>query len=124
MNLMTSKTASRPLPAAEPANTAVDVLFFGVGDRALGKILLARGAKGVCAILLGGDAGELEADLARRFPEATLVANEMMVRDDMAKVARYTEKPSEALALTLDIRGTRFSGGYGNRSVRSPSVRR
>lgn len=106
MNLMTSEAASRLLPAAEPANTAADVLFFGVGDSALGKVLLARSAKGVCAILLGDDAGDLEADLAGRFPETTLVANEVMVRDDLAKVVRYAEKPSEGLALTLDMRGT------------------
>ncbi|SDT09834.1 methylated-DNA--[protein]-cysteine S-methyltransferase [Bradyrhizobium canariense] len=106
MNLMTSEAALRLLPAAEPANTATDVLLFGVGDSALGKVLLARSAKGVCAILLGDDAGELEADLAGRFPEATLVANEVMVRDDLAKVVRYAEKPSEGLDLALDMRGT------------------
>jgi AraC family transcriptional regulator of adaptative response/methylated-DNA-[protein]-cysteine methyltransferase len=106
MNLMTSGAALRLLPAAEPANAAANVLFFGVGDTALGKVLLARSAKGVCAILLGDDAGELEADLASRFPEATLVANEVMVRDDLAKVVRYAEKPSEGLDLALDIRGT------------------
>ena len=106
MNLMTSEAALRLLPAAEPANTATDVLLFGVGDSALGKVLLARSAKGVCAIVLGDDAGELEADLAGRFPEATLVANEVMVRDDLAKVVRYAEKPSEGLDLALDMRGT------------------
>jgi AraC family transcriptional regulator of adaptative response/methylated-DNA-[protein]-cysteine methyltransferase len=106
MNLMTSEAALRLLPAAEPANTATDVLLVGVGDSALGKVLLARSAMGVCAILLGDDAGELEADLAGRFPEATLVANEVMVRDDLAKVVRYAEKPSEGLDLALDMRGT------------------
>ena len=106
MNLMISEAATRLLPAAEPANTAADVLFFGVGDSALGKVLLARSAKGVCAILLADDAGELEADLAGRFPGATLVANEVAVRDDLAKVIRYAEKPSEGLALTLDMHGT------------------
>jgi AraC family transcriptional regulator, regulatory protein of adaptative response / methylated-DNA-[protein]-cysteine methyltransferase len=106
MNLMTSDAALRQLPAVEPANTATDVLLFGVGDSALGKVLLARSAKGVCAILLGDDAGELEADLAGRFPEATLVANEVMVRDDLAKVIRYAERPSEGLDLALDMRGT------------------
>jgi AraC family transcriptional regulator, regulatory protein of adaptative response / methylated-DNA-[protein]-cysteine methyltransferase len=106
MNLMTSEAALRLLPAAEPANAAANVLFFGVGDTALGKVLLARSAKGVCAILLGDDAGELEADLASRFPEATLVANEVMVRDDLAKVVRYAERPSEGLDLALDMRGT------------------
>jgi methylated-DNA-[protein]-cysteine S-methyltransferase/AraC family transcriptional regulator of adaptative response/methylated-DNA-[protein]-cysteine methyltransferase len=106
MNLMTSEAALRLLPAAEPANTATDVLLFGVGDSALGKVLLARSAKGVCAILLGDDAGELEADLAGRFPAATLVANGVMVRDDLAKVVRYAAKPSEGLDLALDMRGT------------------
>jgi len=106
MNLTTSEAALRLLQADEPANTAADLLFFGVGDSALGKILLARSAKGVCAILLGDDAGELEADLAGRFPEATLVANEVMVRDDLAKVVRHAEKPSEGLELALDMRGT------------------
>lgn len=106
MNLMTSEAALRLLPAVEPANTATDVLLFAVADTALGKVLLARSAKGVCAILLGEDSAELEADLATRFPEATLIANEVMVRDDLAKVARYAEKPSEGLDLTLDMRGT------------------
>jgi AraC family transcriptional regulator of adaptative response/methylated-DNA-[protein]-cysteine methyltransferase len=106
MNLMRSEGTLLLLPAAEPANTAADVLFFGVGATALGKVLLARSAKGVCAILLGDDAGELEADLARRFPEATRVENEVMVRDDLAKVVRYAEKPSEGLDLVLDMRGT------------------
>jgi methylated-DNA-[protein]-cysteine S-methyltransferase/AraC family transcriptional regulator of adaptative response/methylated-DNA-[protein]-cysteine methyltransferase len=106
MNLMTSEAALQLLPAVGRASTATDVLLFGVGDSALGKVLLARSAKGVCAILLGDDAGELEADLAGRFPEATLVANEVMVRDDLAKVVRYAEKPSEGLDLALDMRGT------------------
>jgi AraC family transcriptional regulator, regulatory protein of adaptative response / methylated-DNA-[protein]-cysteine methyltransferase len=106
MNLTTSEAALRLLQADEPANTAAGLLFFGVGDSALGKVLLARSAKGVCAILLGDDARELEEDLADRFPEATLVANEVMVRDDLAKVVRYVEKPSEGLELALDMRGT------------------
>ena len=106
MNLMTSEAALRLLPAVGPASTATDVLLFGVGDSALGKVLLARSAKGVCAILLGDDVGELEADLANRFPKATLVANEVIIRDDLAKVVRYAEKPSEGLDLALDMRGT------------------
>jgi AraC family transcriptional regulator, regulatory protein of adaptative response / methylated-DNA-[protein]-cysteine methyltransferase len=106
MNLMTSEAALRLPPAVGPASTATDVFLFGVGDTALGKVLLARSAKGVCAILLGDDVGELEANLANRFPKATLVANEVFIRDDLAKVVRYAEKPSEGLDLPLDMRGT------------------
>jgi AraC family transcriptional regulator of adaptative response/methylated-DNA-[protein]-cysteine methyltransferase len=107
MNLMTSEAAFRFLPAEEHTEAEADILFFTACDCAFGKVLLARGAKGVCAILLGDSASELEADLARRFPKSTLVADEAVVRDDLAKVVRYLETPSEGLDLmTIDMRGT------------------
>ena len=106
MNLMTSEAALRLLTTVDPANTATEILFFTIVDTALGKVLLARSVKGVCAILLGDDATGLEVDLTARFPGATLIANEAMVRDDLAKVARYADKPAEELDLTLDMRGT------------------
>jgi methylated-DNA-[protein]-cysteine S-methyltransferase/AraC family transcriptional regulator of adaptative response/methylated-DNA-[protein]-cysteine methyltransferase len=117
MNLMTSEAALRLLPAAESVSTAADVLFFGIRDSVLGKVLLARGAKGVCAILLGDDAGELEADLAGRFPEAALVANEVKVRDDLAKVVRYAEKPAEGLDLAPPQDSTRGARHAARRST-------
>lgn len=106
MNLMTSEADLRLLPATERHQPTTEVLFFGGSDSALGKVLLARSARGVCAILLGDDAAGLAVDLAARFPGATLIANEAMVRDDLAKVIRYAEKPSEGLDLALDMRGT------------------
>jgi AraC family transcriptional regulator, regulatory protein of adaptative response / methylated-DNA-[protein]-cysteine methyltransferase len=106
MSLMTSETTLRVKPTVKAPSTAVDVLFFATGECALGKVLVARSVEGVCAILLGDDAGKLEVDLADRFPEATRVENEAVVRDDMAKVVRYAEKPSQGLDLVLDMRGT------------------
>jgi methylated-DNA-[protein]-cysteine S-methyltransferase/AraC family transcriptional regulator of adaptative response/methylated-DNA-[protein]-cysteine methyltransferase len=106
MNLTTSEATLRLSSTVEPANGATEILFFAITGTALGKILLARSVKGVCAILLGDDATELEADLATRFPKATLIANDAMVHDDLAKVARYAEKPAEGLDLILDMRGT------------------
>lgn len=98
MNLMISAPATTP--------TDVDVLFQATAEFALGKVLVARSAKGVCAILLGANIKELEADLAARFPRAKLVANEAMVRDDLAKVVRFVDKPAEGLHLAVDMRGT------------------
>jgi len=106
MNLMTSEATQRLNPTATSPNTAVDVLFYATGECALGKLLVARSAKGVCAILLGDDTQAMEADLAARFPKSTLVGNEVMVSDDLSKVARYADNPSEGLDLTLDMRGT------------------
>jgi AraC family transcriptional regulator, regulatory protein of adaptative response / methylated-DNA-[protein]-cysteine methyltransferase len=108
MNLMTSEAAFRPTPAATHDNAGVDIISHATGECALGQVLVARSVSGVCAILIGAHHGELEADLAARFPDAELVANEVVVHDDMAKVIRFVDRPAEGLHLTLDMRGTPF----------------
>jgi AraC family transcriptional regulator, regulatory protein of adaptative response / methylated-DNA-[protein]-cysteine methyltransferase len=106
MNLMISETRLRHVPAATHIEVTVDILCYATGECALGRVLVARSVNGVCAILMGADHDELEADLAARFPQATLVANEAVVHDDLAKVIRFVDKPAEGLHLTLDMRGT------------------
>jgi AraC family transcriptional regulator, regulatory protein of adaptative response / methylated-DNA-[protein]-cysteine methyltransferase len=106
MNLMMTEAAWRPMPAAAQADGAVETFSYGIGGCALGQVLLARSDWGVCAILLGAGREELEADLAARFPKVRLVADAAAVRDDLAKVIRFVDKPAEGLNLTLDMRGT------------------
>jgi AraC family transcriptional regulator of adaptative response/methylated-DNA-[protein]-cysteine methyltransferase len=106
MNLMISQTALRSASAAAQTNVAIDILSYASGKCALGQVLVARSDRGVCAILLGADAGALEAALAARFPQGTLVANETAVHDDLVKVIRFMDNPAEGLHLTLDMRGT------------------
>jgi AraC family transcriptional regulator, regulatory protein of adaptative response / methylated-DNA-[protein]-cysteine methyltransferase len=108
MNLMMSETTWRPMRAAMHADVGVKILSYGIGECTLGDVLIARSDRGVCAILLGAGHDELEADLAARFPKAVLVANEAAVRDDLAKVIRFVDKPAAGLHLTLDLRGTPF----------------
>jgi AraC family transcriptional regulator, regulatory protein of adaptative response / methylated-DNA-[protein]-cysteine methyltransferase len=108
MSLMISEIALRAAPVATPADVPVDILSYATGQCALGQVLVARSSRGVCGILIGDDHDELEADLSVRFPEATLVANEAVVRDDLAEVIRFVERPAEGLHLTLDMRGTPF----------------
>lgn len=74
----------------------------------MGKVLVARSVKGVCAILIGDDADELTMDLTRRFPQVVLVQSEAAVKANVAKILRYIAKPSDGLHLTLDMRGTPF----------------
>jgi AraC family transcriptional regulator of adaptative response/methylated-DNA-[protein]-cysteine methyltransferase len=106
MNLMISETLLQHTTAATHADVAVDILFHATGECALGRVLVARSVDGVCAILIGADHDELEADLAGRFPRATLVANEAVVHDDLAKVIRFVDNPAVGFHLTLDMRGT------------------
>jgi AraC family transcriptional regulator of adaptative response/methylated-DNA-[protein]-cysteine methyltransferase len=118
MNLMTPDAGLRSTPTTETAKATVDILFYGIGHCAMGKVLIARSAQGVCALLLGNDPNELETDLADRFPNSTLVSNEVMVRDDLIKIARFVDKPSDRLSRSICV-GRRFSAACGRKFARS-----
>jgi O-6-methylguanine DNA methyltransferase len=102
---MNRKSASRAVPESDDR---VEVLYYATSECVLGRVLVARSAKGVCAILLGGDDTALQADLALRFPNSTQVEKPKAVRGDLNKIIRFAEKPTEELHLTLDMRGTAF----------------
>ena len=108
MNLMISETKVRRESTPTHTGAPVEILSYATGECALGEVLIARSVNGVCAILMGTGRTELEADLAARFPQTTLVANEAAVRDDRARVIRFLDAPAEGLDLSLDMRGTPF----------------
>jgi AraC family transcriptional regulator of adaptative response/methylated-DNA-[protein]-cysteine methyltransferase len=86
----------------------VYIISYATGESALGRVLVARSIRGVCAILIGAHDKELLTDLAARFPEAKLMPDEAFLKSDLAKVARFVDKPTEGLDLPLDLRGTPF----------------
>ena len=106
MILTISENTAQPASEITHAHAAADTISYATGECALGQVLIARSAKGVCAILIGADRCELGVDLACRFPSSTLVANEPIVREDLAKVIRFVNRPVENLGLPLDMRGT------------------
>lgn len=69
---------------------------------------MSQTAKGVCAILLGDDAGALVRDLQGRFPLATLVGGDLAFEQTVARVIGFVERPPLGLDLPLDVRGTAF----------------
>ena len=83
-------------------------IAFTTGESALGTVLVARSARGICAILIGSEAGELTADLAARFPQNALVQNDQRLDGDLEKILRFIETPARGLDLQLDIHGTPF----------------
>ncbi|MBM1816843.1 methylated-DNA--[protein]-cysteine S-methyltransferase [Pseudosulfitobacter pseudonitzschiae] len=87
---------------------AADTLLFATAPCPLGRILVARGTKGVRAVLIGDRADALEADLAARFPKSRLLADDRAVRDDITKVVRFIEAPAKGLDLVLELNGTPF----------------
>ncbi len=87
------------------ANTAI---HFSVGECSLGSILVARSARGVCAIMLGDEPEALLHELEDRFPKARLIGGDEDFERLVAKVVGFVEEPKKGLDLPLDVRGTAF----------------
>jgi AraC family transcriptional regulator of adaptative response/methylated-DNA-[protein]-cysteine methyltransferase len=81
---------------------------YAVGDSSLGKILVARTDRGVCAIFLDDDADTMIGELNRRFPKARVAAGGAEFKDILAKVVAFAETPQAGLDLPLDLQGTAF----------------
>jgi O-6-methylguanine DNA methyltransferase len=93
----------------KPLAGGADHIFFSVGDSPVGKVLVARTAVGVCAVLIGASRAALESDLEARFPGRTLVGNASKVQDDLDEVIRFIAAPHGDFKLLLDMRhGTAF----------------
>jgi len=103
--------ASRELgmpPRRYRAGGAGERITFGITKCRLGAVLAAATERGVCAILLGDDAGALEADLRERFARAEVVAADRSFATTLAKVVALVDGRSPGDGLPLDIRGTVF----------------
>lgn len=83
-------------------------IFFAIGECSMGAILAAQTKRGVCAILIGNDAGQLVQDLQDKFPKAKLVGDAPEYQEVMAQIVALVENPKSGLDLPLDIRGTAF----------------
>ncbi len=87
-----------------------EAVWHAIGRCSLGRVLVAATARGLCAILLGDKAADLQADLKARFPNATLTKPPAGFADWIDKVVRFIDDPAHAqgLDLPLDVRGTAF----------------
>jgi AraC family transcriptional regulator of adaptative response/methylated-DNA-[protein]-cysteine methyltransferase len=95
-------------PSNYRAGGAKTAIRFAIGECSLGAILVAASERGVCAILIGDDPGELARDLQDRFPRADLIGGDAKFEQLVAKVVGFVEAPRLGLALPLDVRGTAF----------------
>jgi AraC family transcriptional regulator, regulatory protein of adaptative response / methylated-DNA-[protein]-cysteine methyltransferase len=95
-------------PSRYRAGGTSEEIKFAVGQTSLGAILVASSKKGVAAILLGDDAGELVRSLQDRFPKAHLIGADRNYETLIARVVGLVEAPAIGLDLPLDVRGTAF----------------
>jgi len=95
-------------PAAYRAGGRGADIRFAVGQCALGAILVASSARGVCAIFLGDDPDALVRALQDQFPSAGLIGGDAGFERLVARVVAFVESPGTGLDLPLDVQGTAF----------------
>jgi len=83
-------------------------IAFAIAQTSLGALLVARSARGVCAISLGDDPDALLRELQDRFPRAELVGGDAGFERLLAQVVGLIAQPGIGHDLPLDVRGTAF----------------
>jgi AraC family transcriptional regulator of adaptative response/methylated-DNA-[protein]-cysteine methyltransferase len=77
-------------------------------DCPFGRLLVGATDKGVCFIGFAEPDAALMADLRRRFPNATVTADDPALAGTVQTVLDFLREPKQALDLPLDLRGTAF----------------
>ena len=95
-------------PTAYRSGGANTEIRFAIGECSLGSILVARSARGICAISLGDDPETLARELQDRFPKARLIGDDAAFAALVAQVVGWVEAPRVGVDLPLDVRGTAF----------------
>jgi AraC family transcriptional regulator of adaptative response/methylated-DNA-[protein]-cysteine methyltransferase len=85
----------------------VEISYATVGSP-LGRLLVARTARGVCAVAMGGSDRDLERSLAREYPVATVRKDPGPLDRWIREVLAHLAGRQPRLDLPLDVRATAF----------------
>jgi AraC family transcriptional regulator of adaptative response/methylated-DNA-[protein]-cysteine methyltransferase len=85
---------------------------FVVKECSLGRVLVAQSSRGICAVLLGDDAGELQRELTTRFAALRIGAGGVEMDAVALKVVAFLESTGDDSAkpfdMPLDLDGPAF----------------
>jgi AraC family transcriptional regulator of adaptative response/methylated-DNA-[protein]-cysteine methyltransferase len=95
-------------PAAYKNGGSGARIRYSVAPCELGWVLVAAAERGVCAIYVGDEPGELAERLQARFPQAASVRDDPDLARWVGAAVLFVEAPQDGLDLPLEIRGTAF----------------
>jgi AraC family transcriptional regulator of adaptative response/methylated-DNA-[protein]-cysteine methyltransferase len=91
-----------------PGSQVEGPILFAVGQAVLGKVLVGRSQRGMCAIFLGEDAQALRDQLAAAFPVIELQSDQASLERELGQVIGFIDKDASEGVINLDIGGTAF----------------
>ncbi len=83
-------------------------ISYTIVPSTMGRLLVAVTERGVCAVRMGDDDGELEKDLREEFPHAQIMREDSALRETVEKILNHLDQNEPRLDLPLDIRATAF----------------
>ena len=95
-------------PGAARRGGVGETIRTALASSPFGPLLVGATDKGVCFIGFAEPEEALLGDLRRRFPNATIVADDQGLRATLQTVLDFISEPRQALDLPLDLRGTAF----------------
>jgi AraC family transcriptional regulator of adaptative response/methylated-DNA-[protein]-cysteine methyltransferase len=104
-------------PSAWKKGGAGVVIRYAVADTALGSMMLAATGKGICRLSFDED----EADLSRRFPNATIELGGEEMAELIASAVAAVADPINMPDLPLDVAGTVFQQAVWRELSRIPA---
>ncbi len=95
-------------PGAARRGGAGETIRTALADCTFGRLLVGATEHGVCFIGFAEPDAALLGDLRRRFPRASIVADDGRLAAMVRAVLDFLDEPAAGLALPLDLRGTAF----------------
>lgn len=95
-------------------------IAYSTAASPLGRLLVARTERGICAVSLAESDRELEARLRREYPQAEVRRDRNGLTHAVRALLRHLEGRQPRLDLPLDIRGTAFQCRVWEELLRIP----
>ena len=93
---------------------------YGIAKTAIGFVLVARTARGVCRVSIGDQPEALESGLTREFPRAAATRDDRALADEMSAVLSILASDHPRLSIPLDVLATAFQRRVWNALQRIP----
>lgn len=91
-----------------PGSQVEGPIRFAVGHTVLGKVLVGRSQRGICAIFLGEEAQALRDQLAAAFQAVELRVDQASLERELSQVIGFIDKDQSEGVINLDIGGSAF----------------
>lgn len=81
---------------------------YAITECELGRILVARTIKGLCAVAFADDDANLESNLQKEYPSAEIVKDAAVLKEFVDEILKHLSGKKQRLDLPLDIQATAF----------------